>query len=308
MRYFRHTIVICFALLASNCFSQDAENAKADSTGLPGDHFSLHGALDLFKQSASLEEFEKKLNDESNNVNNLDLNGDGDIDYIRVEDKMKDDAHAIVLQVPVSETESQDVAVIEIEKDGADNAKLQIVGDEDLYGDNKIVEPFDEEIKEVKGKKGPCMTELRSMGVWVNVWFWPCVKFVYAPAYLVWASPWYWHHYPFWWKPWKPHPWGWFHAHYWHYCSHYHWVGMHRTMAAHGVYAPHRRTSVIVVNRHAAARNAYKMNHPGKMNGPMKGPGPMKSPGGKMHGGGMKMGGMKGGKMKGGGGMRGGRK
>ena len=47
-----------------------------DSTGLPGDHFSLEGALSLLKKSASLEDFEKKLNQEGGSVNNLDLNKD----------------------------------------------------------------------------------------------------------------------------------------------------------------------------------------------------------------------------------------
>ena len=87
----------------------------ADSTGLPGDNFSLQGALGLLKQSKTLEEFEKKLNTKDNSVNNLDLDGNGKTDYIRVVDLEKDNAHALVLQVAVSKTEKQDVAVIEIE-------------------------------------------------------------------------------------------------------------------------------------------------------------------------------------------------
>ena len=49
---------------------------------VPGDNFSLEGALELFKKSASPEEFERSLNDPDSRVNNLDLNGDGYIDYI----------------------------------------------------------------------------------------------------------------------------------------------------------------------------------------------------------------------------------
>ncbi len=78
---------------------------------LPGDQFSLRGALDLLKQSNSPEEFEKLLNSEKNDVNNLDLNQDGEVDYVRVIDRKDGDAHAIVLQVPVSTSENQDVAV-----------------------------------------------------------------------------------------------------------------------------------------------------------------------------------------------------
>ena len=36
--------------------------AAADSTGLPGDNFSLEGAIDLFKKAESPEDFEKLLN------------------------------------------------------------------------------------------------------------------------------------------------------------------------------------------------------------------------------------------------------
>ena len=73
---------IFFSLTA---FSQ--ADIKADSTGLPGDNFSLQGAMDLFSKATSPEDFEKAINDEKNNVNNLDLNGDGEIDYIKVIDK-----------------------------------------------------------------------------------------------------------------------------------------------------------------------------------------------------------------------------
>ena len=95
-----------------------AQDLSADTTGLPGDNFSLQGALEMFKKAGSPEEFEKLINKEDNNVNNLDINGDGETDYIRVVDKMDKDLHAFILQVPVSETESQDIAVIEMEKTG----------------------------------------------------------------------------------------------------------------------------------------------------------------------------------------------
>ncbi|HMW27727.1 MAG TPA: hypothetical protein PKC51_13835, partial [Ferruginibacter sp.] len=111
---------------------------EADSTGLPGDNFSLQGALEMFKKAGSPEEFEKLINTQSNNINNLDLNGDGDIDYVRVIDKSEKDAHAFVLQVAVSENENQDIAVIELEKNGSESAVLQIVGDEEIYGEQVI--------------------------------------------------------------------------------------------------------------------------------------------------------------------------
>jgi len=240
-------------------FKINKQISESDSTGLPGDNFSLQGALDLFKSAKTIEEFEKSLNNEENAVNNLDLNGDGDIDYIKVIDNMKDSVHAIVLQVPINDKELQDVAVIEIERNGNESAIVQIVGDEELYGENMIIEPFDESNSE-KTKSGPSVNFTMPVRVIVNVWFWPCVKFIYAPAYVVWVSPWKWHSYPVWWKPWAPHPWAWHHQHCMHYNAHYYPIKKHRVVVAHSVYKPHRATSVIVVNRYKPHHEVYKAN------------------------------------------------
>jgi hypothetical protein len=73
--------LLLFVLGITSAFSQ--EDNRSENTG---DDFSLEGALELFKNSNSLEEFEKNLNQEKNQVNNLDLDGDGQTDYINVED------------------------------------------------------------------------------------------------------------------------------------------------------------------------------------------------------------------------------
>ena len=118
----------------------------AQSDDLPentGDNFSLEGALALFKKSSSVEEFETLINNESSNVNNLDLNNDGQIDYVSVVDIQQNNAHILILSTYLSGTEKQDIATINIEKTGNDQATLQMIGDQDLYAENTIVEPFD---------------------------------------------------------------------------------------------------------------------------------------------------------------------
>lgn len=220
-----------------------AQDIEADSTGLPGDHFSLEGALELFKNAESPEDFETKLNTEDNYVNNLDLNEDGEIDYIRVIDNVDGDVHAIVLQVPVTKDESQDIAVIEIEKTGPESAMLQIIGDPYLYGDDKIVEPFDVEEKS-KGK-GPS-ADLEIRGIIVNVWLWPSVSFIYRPVYRPWVSPFYFGFYPRWWRPWRPRPWRAFYPRVVVYRPRYRVVNTHRVVRAHKVYTPRRKTSKVV--------------------------------------------------------------
>lgn len=253
----KYLLALCFSLAAIPVIAQ------TDSTGLPGDNFSLEAALDLFKNSASPEAFEKALNTEGNNVNNLDLNDDGDIDYIRVIDHRDGDVHTIVLQATISATESQDVAVIELEKTGENTAVIQIVGDEDLYGEEKIVEPEDDGQSTsfrsggTRYAHGPSVKE-EGAGVIVNVWFWPSVRFVYAPAYVIWTSPWTWRARPMWWRPWRPVRHSVFYVRYAPYRPRYVVVRTHRIVRAPRIYRPVRVTSVTVYNRHRTSVTHYR--------------------------------------------------
>ncbi len=245
------------------------DQSGVDSTGLPGDNFSLQGALEMFKKSASIEDFEKAINSPDNNINNLDLNEDGKTDYVRVIDKSDNNDHVFVLQVPVSETESQDIAVIELEKTGDASATIQIVGDEDIYGQQVIIEPGggDDDAfvnSPVSYGGGPNagfddFYKGDGGGVVVNVWLWPSVRFVFAPAYRPWISPWRWSYYPGWWRPWRPYAW-----HVWHpRCVVYHRpyvvVATNRIVRAGAIYRPVRVTSVMVRTHHAAAVNHYRV-------------------------------------------------
>ena len=249
--------IIIFVLMAFQLFSQDSD---VEQTGLPGDNFSLEGALELFKKSASPEDFEKALNTADNHVNNMDLNDDGEIDYITVLGRKDKDVHIFVLQIPVSESEKQDIAVIEIEKTGDENAILQIVGDEEIFGEEIIVEPTDgndEQTEEVK--RGPAGVNYTALVV--NVWAWPSVRFVYAPGYTPWVSPWRWRNYPIWWKPWRPLGWA-----VWHpfRVRHYHptirVTHTHRVVHAHRIYKPVRVTSTTVRVKHEGARANFKVS------------------------------------------------
>ena len=245
--------ILSLLLALLTTFSLTAQSdVSTDSTGYPGDGFSLEGALELFKTANSPEAFEKALNSEDNSVNNLDLNEDGEVDYVRVVDNMSEKSHAIVLQVPLNEKESQDIAVIEIEEQGKENTILQIVGDPDVYGEETLIEPFQEEAKS-DGKGGPS-ANARIARVVVNVYFWPCVRYVYRPSYRVYVSPWGWRVYPTYWRPWRPHPWHVYHSRRVVYHRHYHRVHTHRVVHAHRVYTPHRRTTTVVRTRTTTVR------------------------------------------------------
>jgi hypothetical protein len=215
------------------------QTEASDSTGFDGDHFSLEGALDLFRQSADPESFEQRLNAENNEVNNLDLNMDGKVDYVRVVDYQEGDVHALVLQALVSESESQDVAVIELEKTGAESATLQVVGDADVYGQEQLVEPISAE--RAVGSGAPSIA--------VNVWLWPSVRFVYGPRYRPYVSPWRWGVYPRVWRPFAPRPLRVFRVGCRPLRAHYAVVSTRRVVRAPGIYRPHRVHSATVHTR-----------------------------------------------------------
>lgn len=101
----------------------------------------LHAVAELFKTSENLEKFEQALNNPENGVNNLDLNKDDKVDFIRVTEKVADNTHLIILQAPLGEDDFQDVATIAVERDNGEKYNLQVQGDASLYGANYYVVP-----------------------------------------------------------------------------------------------------------------------------------------------------------------------
>lgn len=229
-----------------------ASNAQVAEPEVPGDHFSLEGALELFKQSASPEEFEKMLNSPDSKVNNLDLNGDGYIDYVRVIDRYEGNIHVFILQAVISDRETQDVAVIELEKLSNGRAVLQIIGDEDIYGVTTIIEPT----REVRTYAGT-----RTTPTVVNVWTWPSVQYIYSPYYSHWVSPWGWHSRPVWYRRWRPVAYVHYYPIWRPYRPYYAVCETRRVVYAREIYRPHRSTSVVVVNRHREQLTRYRDDH-----------------------------------------------
>ncbi len=260
-------IGLAVCLFISNLmFSQN----KVDSLGLPGDNFDLYGALDVFKKAKTPEEFEKAINLKDNEINNLDLDGDGKTDYVKVIDRVEKNGHTLVMQVAVSETETQDVAVLEIEKTGDEKAHVQIVGNEELYGKDYILEPADQVAANSKSNLSKETKKENEDDVYsstddsnrktttndnnsntnthtttvVNVWGWPSVQYIYHPAYVVYVSPWHWRAYPVWWDPWAPIYWRYHYrrAYRYHY-PYYHRAYYYRSPEIHSYYYGRRSSS-----------------------------------------------------------------
>src|SRR5688500_2937924 len=118
----------------SQTATQTATKTPTDTAtlGLAGDNLDLYAVLNVFQKSKTIEDFEKSLNEQKTGINNLDLNLDKKVDFIKVITKQKDSTFTFILQIAVSKTENQDVAVILLTKNKG-KVNLQIVGDEDLY-------------------------------------------------------------------------------------------------------------------------------------------------------------------------------
>lgn len=241
---------IIFVLFSTLLFSQE-------QIGLPGDNLNLYAVLGLFQKSPTLEQFERDLNNPDNKINNLDLNGDGQTDYIHVTDHVISSSHMIALQIYVSQTEKQDVAVIEVGRVNGD-VRVQVIGDEELYGKDYIVEPQ-------ASTPNPAYTDnIGSSNVSVSndVATWAIINWMFLPTYTVYASPYYYGYYPYYWHPWHP---VYYNEYYgWH--SHYYGNPYYRRNnyyyypTAHGLYAPHRTVSPYVHRTYY--NNYHPQNHP----------------------------------------------
>lgn len=225
-------LILIFCLFLGTNLLAQGEGAEATPATEAGEDLDLYGVLELFLVAENLEAFEKALNDPKSEVNNLDLDGNEEVDYIRVEEHIEGNTHVIVLQVPLGENDYQDMATIEVEKLDNEDYTLQAVGNEEIYGENFIVEPSPDgsptssqekttiEI-EVPSEYGyslqpyggeeayaansiaePSLASHSSAAV-IVVRRIPVVIVIFSVGYSRYVSPWRWGHFPGWWSPWR---------------------------------------------------------------------------------------------------------
>ena len=277
----KHSLFIFLFILGFGLSNSNAQTAQQpDSLGLPGDNLNLYAVMKLFQSSETLEGFEKSLNSEDSKINNLDLNNDNKIDYIKVIDNVDKQVHNIVLQVPVNEKENQDVATFIVEKNSKGEVQIQLIGDEELYGKNYVVEPnyTDSTAKTETPNPGYVKqsstqtTDSKGNTTIINNYTttqtasWPVVSYMFMPTYVVWVSPWRYGYYPSYWNPWTP--WYWqryygYHYNYgYYYYGNYRYCNYYRNPVAYNNYYSRRSVSVTCnVNiRNGGYRGSY--SHP----------------------------------------------
>jgi hypothetical protein len=255
------------ALLIALGSAQTAQNYPEEYLGLPGDNLNLYAVMDLFRDSETLEAFEKSLNDPDKVINNLDLNNDKYVDYISVHDYVDGNVHNIVMRVALNNKEYQDVGVFTVEQFRDGSVQIQLVGDEALYGKNYIIEPNYAETPN-PGYKGNTSAKAKNVKVVTTTYYhvaaWPVVRYIYLPTYVVWRSPWYYGYYPVYWSSWSPYYWHYYYGYHYNWYNHYYayyrpWPH-HRCHRYHTYYytgVRHHSTTVVVYGREGKYKSTY---------------------------------------------------
>lgn len=121
----------------------DSAVTAEENTFWAKDNLDLQRVGALLEQAESAEEFEYLLNSDES-FNNLDLNGDGYVDYISVSefDEQSDDQRGFTLFNRLGPDEIQEIARIIFERESYDDpgARILMVGNEQIYGDERFYE------------------------------------------------------------------------------------------------------------------------------------------------------------------------
>ena len=134
-------------------------------------HLDLQAVGAAFAQSSTVQEFENLLNNSSYMLSNLDLNGDGYVDYLRVLETLDGRNHIFLIQAVLDTNVYQDVATIVAEMPTYGNPYVQVIGAPYIYGPKYIIEP-----------------------VYITR---PLIfDYLLRPSYMPWHSPWTWGHFP----------------------------------------------------------------------------------------------------------------
>ena len=209
-----------------SCTAQRAITVEAVNNDI-SNNLDLQAVASTFGESSDLQDFEKRLNDYDSQISNLDLNNDGEVDYLRVIENMENNVHVVVIQAVLDRNVFQDVATIVVEKRDNRRTRVQVIGDPYLYGDNYVIEP-------------------------VYVYTPSIFSFFWGYNYQSWNSPYYYGYYPRYYR--DRHP---FEVNF--YMSH---IGSHINHDHRYFYADHYRNEYAERLHHSMSRNDYGTRYP----------------------------------------------
>ena len=221
-------LFLAMLLMGVLTFAEETITVSANSEDI-SQSLDLRVVAKLFAEASTTEQFENMLNDPDSAFSNLDLNGDNQIDYLRVVEAGTANNKLIVIQAVLAKDIYQDVASIYVEKDTkTQEVSVQIIGDEYIYGTNYIIEP---------------VYVYRPI---IYNWLW-------SSRWYCWESPWYWGYYPSWWY-YRP-----CYAYHWYYdrCHRFHYYHHHCCSFRHG-HHPHHNYHAVHNN---VSRRDYAVSH-----------------------------------------------
>ena len=221
------TLLMALMLMSTALWADQTVTVSANSSDV-SEGLDLKVVAKLFAEAKNLEEFEMMLNNPDSAFCNLDLNGDGQVDYLRVVETGEGNKRLIVLQAVLAKDIYQDVASIYVERNEKKEVSVQVIGDEYVYGTNYIIEP---------------VYVYRPV---IYDWFW-------SDAWYAWNSPWYWGYYPRWWCVHNCYT----HSWYWQHCYTYH--RHHYGCSFNHGHHPHHRYHEM---RGGVSRREYAAHHP----------------------------------------------
>ena len=226
------TKIITFALFATflswTSFAQDRTTVTATGSDI-SDNLDLTAVASIFGDSQNLEDFEQRLNDPKIQISNLDLNGDNQVDYLRVIESVEGRTHLIIIQSVLDRDVYQDVATIEVERDNNNRVQVQVVGNVYMYGQNYIYEPV----------------YVNTPVIYSNFW---------GNNYNPYVSAWYWNYYPTYYYGWTPYP-------VYRYRRNVH---VHINVHNHYNYVNNRRSTTAVALYNGRRNNGYERQYPNR--------------------------------------------
>jgi hypothetical protein len=221
------SLIFAFLLLLSASLSaQDVTTVKAKDSDI-SDNLDLEAVASVFMDAENLEDFERQLNDPEKKLSNLDLNGDGYVDYLRVIEAANKKARVITIQAVIGKDLYQDVATIDVELDDEGETQVQVVGDVFMYGNDYVIQPV----------------FVQRPRIFVYLW---------APRPVLWISPFYWDYYPSYWSYWGPYPYS------------VYWSRVHVYRYYTFNYYSYPRSVACATLHRSVRRDDYAMRHPGE--------------------------------------------
>ncbi len=181
---FKYLAIFFFILVVWSFCSEPDRNEYAGNYDVTvqtltpaSDGLDLKAVGALLKKARDAESLERLINDPKEGVNNLDLNGDGKVDYIKVTEYGDDNVRGFALTTEPAKGEEQEIATIEVEK-SKDKAQVEIQGNEQIYGPRHYYH----------STFG--LTDFLLM------------SYLFSP-HRYYVSPWYYGYYPGYYRPWR---------------------------------------------------------------------------------------------------------